>query len=237
VWAANFVIGPWPKFDWSQLKNGLQVADSNAHHVLGTLSEPPTGVHERGRHAELPRALHRASTAAACPYACSKWRSTRATILSPPSPPHSFHSPLRAPHLALPVPERRAAMGSTNRAPPTTFFASEPPRHQLSMKSPFPACAAPSEPFPRSEPPSELVTAMAVHRAPSRRRRRSTSSLPPPELTTPLRSLYHAAPPELLASPFSPPPWTAAGASAGKPSAAVAAPPRATSPQAVTVFG
>jgi Wiskott-Aldrich syndrome protein len=58
------------------------------------------------------------------------------------------------------------------------------------------------------------------------------SGLPPPEPTAPLRSPYHATPPELLASPFSPPQWTTAGASAGKPSAAVAAPPRASSGRA-----
>jgi hypothetical protein len=32
--ATNFVIGPWPKFDWNQPKQGLQVAYSDAHHVL-----------------------------------------------------------------------------------------------------------------------------------------------------------------------------------------------------------
>jgi hypothetical protein len=32
--ATNFVIGPWPKFDWNQPKHGLQVGYSDAHHVL-----------------------------------------------------------------------------------------------------------------------------------------------------------------------------------------------------------
>jgi hypothetical protein len=39
---------------------------------------------ERGRHAELPRTLHHASTATMCPYARSKWRSTRTHSLAPP---------------------------------------------------------------------------------------------------------------------------------------------------------
>jgi hypothetical protein len=88
-------------------------------------------------------------------------------------------------------------------APPWSL-ASEPPHPQLSTKSPSLARAAPSEPFPRSEPLSELVTAMAVPIAPSRHRRRSTSGLPPPEPAVPSCSPYHAAPLELLASPFSP---------------------------------
>jgi hypothetical protein len=92
------------------------------------------------------------------------------------------------------------------------FLTSTPPRHQSSATSPSPARAAPSEPFPRSEPPPELVTAMAVHGAPSCHRRPSTSEPPSSQPAPPLCSVGHLTCVAPLPQPPPPPCTVATGA-------------------------
>jgi hypothetical protein len=147
-----------------------------------TIAAPPCLVCRALGHWERPR-----------PSSPSSTRPRTASLSSP-----SFSGRSR-------VTSRRSRLGrrQPSFAPPRSL-ASEPPHPQLSTKSPSLARAAPSEPFPRSKPSSELVTAMAVHK----------SSEPPPpslylrppstKLIVPSCSPYHAAPRELLALPSSP---------------------------------
>jgi hypothetical protein len=97
-----------------------------------------------------PTVLPRIHLTSARPASCGRDGEEQARPLHPPPLPHS---PLRAPHLALPAPEHGATMDGANRAPLPTFLASTPPRHQpcAALSSPCHAAShAPLRRLPRS---------------------------------------------------------------------------------------